>query len=651
MSSFLSAAIVAQLLQVAVPALAATTVTVSATASHAIPSTLWGMMFEDISHSGDGGLYAELIQNRAFQQVAPDTAAALDPWVPLGDSQISVVADSVPLSSALPNSLALTVPAASATEIGFANPGYFGIGLVKGTAYSASLNYRVAAGAISKQASLTISLLDQNNKTLAAFTTPLRASGKWTEVTASLVPSHTPPSNNNSFAVTVTNARGAESQVNFALLSLFPPTFKGRANGMRPDIAETLAANKPAFWRFPGGNNLEGQTVATRWQWNNTVGPLKDRPGRVGDWGYVNTDGLGLLEYLHWCEDLDMEPYMAVWDGYTLGGTNITGAALDPYIAQAIDQINFVIGDPATSAPAALRASLGHPEPFTLHYVEIGNEDFFDDETVANRWNTIVTNLSATFPQLTFMATSLSSGPVLTPTPKVYDVHVYSSPTYFATNSFLYDSVERNGTHYFEGEYAAISTNDSNLFGTPAEGRLLFPTVASAVGEAAFMTGFERNADIVFSASYAPLLGSVNDSQWTPNLVGFDASNVYKSTSYYVQNLFANNKGDEYLPSTLPSNSSTATLLWSVTRSTANKEVIIKISNNAATTEEMKFVLPFKDVSSTGSATVLTGPATASNTPDAPDAIVPVTSRIKTGTTFEYTAPAVSFSVLVVSAH
>lgn len=131
---------------------------------------------------------------------------------------------------------------------------------------------------------------------------------------------------------------------------------------------------KPAFFRFPGGNNLEGQTFATRWQWNATVGPLLDRPGRVGDWGYVNTDGLGLYEYLIWFEDVGMEPFMAVWAGYSLDGESIAEGDLEPYIQQAIDQINFVIGDPATSAPAALRAQLGHPEPFTLHYVEVGNE-------------------------------------------------------------------------------------------------------------------------------------------------------------------------------------------------------------------------------------------------------------------------------------
>ncbi|KAG6829076.1 hypothetical protein H0H92_005787 [Tricholoma furcatifolium] len=321
---------------------------------------------------------------------------------------------------------------------------------------------------------------------------------------------------------------------------------------------------------------------------------------------------------------------MAVWDGYALGGISVTGDALAPYIQQAIDQvlyvsavvlyipniltkINFVIGDPATSAPAALRASLGHPEPFDLLYVEIGNEDFIGSapSTIQNRWNLIVSNLSLTFPQLQFIATSYSSGPVLTPTPAHYDNH---------------------------GEYAVTSTNSSNLYGSTDEGRLSFPTVEGSVGEASFMTGLERNADIVFAASYAPLLGHVNDSQWTPNLVGFDV-----------------NKGDEYLPSTLPDVS--GNLFWSVSHKSSTRELFIKassskldIANNDVTEANMTWILPPSlAVSKTGTAEILTGAADESNTPDAPDAVVPYTTTIHAGQSFNYTAPALSVSVLTLS--
>ncbi|KAJ7098379.1 arabinofuranosidase [Mycena epipterygia] len=639
---------------------AATTVSVSASASHAIPTSLWGQMYEDISHSGDGGLYAGLLQNRAFQQVTPNTTDALNAWQPVGASaSINVIADPSPLSSALPNSLVLSIPADATGELGFANTGYWGINVVADTTYNASLYYRLPAALPTSSAPpiLTLALQAADGTRLAAYSTPLlaNATGEWTQVSAQLIPTQTPPSTANTFTVTVdggANSAPAGLEVHFTLLSLFPPTFKGRANGMRADIAETLAEMRPSFWRFPGGNNLEGQTTATRWQWRNTLGPLTERPGRVGDWGYVNTDGIGLLEYLLWCEDMEMEPFMAVWDGYSLGGTAVTGAALEPFIAEAIEQINFVIGDPATNEAAALRASLGRPEPFALTYVEIGNEDNVGQApgTYASRWNSIVTNLTATFPQLHFMATSRTTTPVLTPTPKHYDIHLYQTPKFFSTDSFTYDSFPRNGMTFFEGEYATTSTNSSNLFGTPAQGRLVWPTVAGAVGEAAFMTGLERNADIVFAASYAPLLGHVNGSQWTPNLIGFDAGSIFKSTSFYVQKLFSVNRGDEYLPSTLPDSSTSGSLFWSVTRWNSTGELIIKISNNAAAAADMTFMLPFETVSDVGTAQVLTGPGTASNTPEAPDLIVPATTQIQTGAIFNYTAPGISVSIITLVA-
>ncbi|KAF7291896.1 Alpha-L-AF-C domain-containing protein [Mycena indigotica] len=666
----------------------ATTVSVSATASHPIPTTLWGQMFEDISHVRESvriffkGLNPPragmedctpncskiALFNKLPQHCNKDTTAALNAWLPIGESSINVVADPSPLSSALPNSLVLVIPPNVKRDVGFANTGYWGINFVKDTQYTASLNYRVPAflSPLNSPPTLTISLLAEDGSTLAAHSTELALVDGWTEVDIVLTPDRTPPSLANRFAVTVSNATHtspAGIEVHFALLSLFPPTFKGRKNGMRTDIAQALADAKPAFFRFPGGNNLEGQTTATRWQWRNTVGPLSQRPGRVGDWSYINTDGLGLLEYLHWCEDLDMEPFMAVWDGYSLGGSSVTGDALGPFIAEAIEQINFVIGDPNTSEAAALRASLGHAEPFKLRFVEIGNEDFVGQApgTVASRWNWFATNLSATFPQLHFMATSRSSGPALTPTPEIYDAHNGLRQTHSYTTLCRL----RNGIKFFEGEYASTSTNSSNLYGTPEQGRLLWPTVAASVGEAAFMMGFERNADIVFSSSYAPLLGHVNNSQWTPNLVGFDAGKVYKSTSYHVQKvrtapspplltatpqLFANNRGDEYLPSTLPNNSTSATLIWSVTRWTATNQLIIKISNSAAASQDLTFVLPFESVSSVGSLELLTGAATTSNTPAAPDLIAPVASRIPVGTIFNYTAPATSFSIITLTA-
>lgn len=627
----------------------AQTVTVSATASHSIPTTLWGQMFEDISHSGDGGLYAELLQNRAFQQVTPNTSGALTAWHSVNGATLSVIAETVPVSSALPNALHVAIPSGRTGPVGFSNEGYFGIKVTSRTTYRASFFYRFPT-ASSFRGNLVVGLQSSSGSSLGSATVSISgAQTTWRQVNVSITATSTPSSISNMFAITLDGAAAAGQTINFAMLSLFPPTFKNRANGMRVDIATALSEMGPSFFRFPGGNNLEGQIVSQRWQWNATVGPLVNRPGRVGDWGYTNTDGLGLLDYLNWIEDVgNMEPIMAVWSGFALGGTSVAENQLAPYIQQAIDQINFVVGDPTRSAPAALRSSLGHPAPFKLQYVEIGNEDFFASNTYTYRWRDFVGNLTAAFPNIHFLATSDVGSPVLTPNPGFWDVHVYQTPTWFANNSFFYDSFARDGTRYFEGEYAAISTNSSDIFGSPATGRLTFPTMQSSSGEAAFMTGLERNSDIVFAASYAPLLNHVNNSQWTPNLVSFDAGNVYRSTSFYVQKLFSLNRGNQYLPSTLPS--STGTIFWSVVRKTSvsPNQIIIKVANTVSASRTLTFVLPF-NVASSGTAQVLTGAQTASNTPSNPNAVVPTTHRITTGNTFSYAAPGFSVSVLTLT--
>ncbi|KAF4596257.1 hypothetical protein EYR38_007634 [Pleurotus pulmonarius] len=475
-------------------------------------------MFE----SGDGGLYGELLQNRAFQQVVPGTPDALNSWSSINGGAISVVSDNVPVSSALPNSLRFNVPNGLSGPVGFANSGFFGIKVDSSWTYKASFHFRFPTRS-SFRGNLVLGLRSSSGETLASATVPISASStSWRQVNVSLRPSSSASSLSNQFFVTVDGNSARGQTINFAMFSLFPPTFKNRPNGMRIDIATALAGMKPGVFRFPGGNNLEGQTPASRWQWNATLGSLLDRPGRIGDWSYINTDGLGLLEFLTFCEDTGMEPIMAVWSGFALGGTSIAQDQLQPFIQQAIDQIDFVIGDPRTNAAAARRAALGHPSPFKLNFVEIGNEDFFAADTYTHRWTTFVDALQSTFPHLKFIATSNINDPILTPKPQVYDHHVYQTPTFFAQNSFFYDDMARDGTLYFEGEYAAISTNPNDIFGTPADGRLPFPTMQGSAGEAAYMIGMERNSDIVFAAAYAPLLGHVSNSQWTPNLVGFE---------------------------------------------------------------------------------------------------------------------------------
>ncbi|KAI0030352.1 glycoside hydrolase [Vararia minispora EC-137] len=620
---------------------AQTTVVVNGTASHNIPETLWGLMFEDISHSGDGGLYGELLQNRAFQEVTPGTVAALAAWTPVGGASIAVIADSTPLSSALPNALQIIVPDGVA---GVGNMGFWGINVNASWTYNASFFFRFPDTLPSSDVTATASLVSASGGTVfASANVSLSPTADWTQVFTTLTPSASAPDTLNNFTVTFKDFSGT---INTALFSLFPPTFMGQENGMRADIAQALLDLGPSFFRFPGGNNIEGNTIATRWQWNNTVGPLTSRPGREGTWSYINTDGLGLYEYLVWIELMGMQPIMAIWSGFSLGGQTVANSpdALAPYIEQARQQIEFVVGN--TSTPGgALRASLGHPEPFTLNFVEVGNEDQFAPSTYLYRWPAFMNALQPLFPDIRFLATTFIFNPVLGPTPQSYDSHMYDTPDWFAKNSIMYDGFLRNGTTYFEGEYAAISVNPSDLFGTPANGRFTFPTMNGSVGEAAFMMGLERNADIVFAASYAPLLGHVTQNQWTPNLLAFDAGAVIKSTSYYVQQMFSLNRGDAYLPSTRADPS--GTLFWSVVQQNAPPAFIIKLANTGADAANVTFQLPAA-VKGAARLVQISGNPTDSNTPESPDKVVPVTSSVDAGQDMVVAAPGFSVSVVTV---
>ncbi|KAF7302850.1 Glycoside hydrolase family 51 protein [Mycena kentingensis (nom. inval.)] len=263
---------------------------ITATATHEIPSTLYGYMWEDINHSGDGGLYAELLQNRAFQAVIPGTQNALAGWQPFNGARLSVTAKTPGVSDALPNSLQVVFPKVVSGPIGFENTGYWGIKVQAGWKYTGSL-YAKSATFIG---SVTISLKSTQGTVFATKT--ISGVGKdWKKFSFTFEPEVSAPNEENVFSVVLDGKAAAGKTVLFGMFSLFPPTFRGRENGMRVDLAEALAGTEPGLWRFPGGNNLEGGSFATRWKWNETIGPLENRPGRVADWGYSNTDGLGTV--------------------------------------------------------------------------------------------------------------------------------------------------------------------------------------------------------------------------------------------------------------------------------------------------------------------------------------------------------------------
>jgi alpha-N-arabinofuranosidase len=317
-------------------------------------------------------------------------------------------------------------------------------------------------------------------------------------------------------------------------VSLFPPTYKNHPNGNRIDLMERLAELRPAFLRFPGGNYLEGDTIADRFDWKKTIGPLEDRPGHRCCWGYPSSDGFGLLEFLYWCEDLNMEPVLAVYAGYSLHQEHVEKPEqLKPFIQDALDEIEFVSGS-ADTTWGRKRAELGHPAPFKLRYVEIGNEDYFDkSKSYDSRFAQFYDAIKAKYPELQLIATMK----VNSRRPDVLDDHYYRSAVDMQRDVHHYDKIDRKGPKIFVGEWATTE-------GKPT------PTLNAALGDAAWMTGMERNSDLVVISCYAPLLVNVNKgaNQWNTNLIGYDALTSYGSPAYYAQVMFAQNRGDVVLP-------------------------------------------------------------------------------------------------------
>ncbi|KAF7307530.1 Glycoside hydrolase [Mycena indigotica] len=639
---------------------------ITTTATHPIPSTLYGYMWEDINHrsySGDGGLYAELLQNRAFQAVIPGTQNALTAWQPFNGARLSVTSRTPGVSQALPNSLQVQIPKVVSGPIGFENTGFWGIKVQSGWNYTGSFY----AKSTSFTGSVTVSLKSTRGTTFASKT--LSGVGReWKKFTFTFTPTSSASNDDNVLNFVVDGKESAGKTIFFGMFSLFPPTFRGRENGMRIDLAEALAGTGPAVWRFPGGNNLEGTSIATRWKWNETIGPLESRPGRLADWGYPNTDGLGLLEYLDWAEDLGAEPILGVWDGISTANYSelstwsvVPEADLQPFIDDVLAELEFITGDAKSTKGGKLRASLGREEPYALKFIEIGNEDFFQADSYSSyRWNAFTTAIAAQYPgKFEFLATTLPST-ALTPAYQKIDFHEYSSPSWFTNNSFMFDDYPRNGTQFFVGEYACTSTNDTNTLGDLPSGRLAYPTLEGSAAEAAFMTGMERNSDVVFASAYAPSFQHIRNFQWTPDIITYDASRLVKSTSYYVQQasqiLFISRT---HVLSTTPAPSpDTAPLFWVASYHNESDVVFLKVSNTGQTDLVANVFLSTPATSLFGSAVSLSSPALSqdpvsgqfnvSNTLDKPNQIIPVSSSFafQFNDKFNYTFPATSITVL-----
>jgi alpha-N-arabinofuranosidase len=608
---------------------------------HAVSPTLYGLMTEEINYSYDGGLYAEMVRNRSLHS----DWSGIPYWYLYENGNASAkmsLDSSTGPSTALSSSLRLEIAQAdSKNQAGALNPGYWGFALRPNTTYNGSFYAKTGASDLGP---VTISLVsDDTGKIITTTAVPAIATD-WKQYEFTLKTADVPPSVKNHLILSVGHAGTLWLQ----LVSLFPPTYHDRVHGNRIDLMEKLAAMHPNFLRFPGGNYLEGDRIGDRFDWKKTIGPWVDRPTHPSPWMYHSDDGMGLLEFLEWCEDLKMNPVLAVYAGYSLRGEHVPADQLQPYIQDALDEIEYVTGGPDTKWGAE-RVKDGHPAPFKLTYVEIGNEDWLDHSgSYQERCPPFYQAIKAKYPELQLIVTA----PVKGLKPDVLDEHFYVR----ATDNFhdathydppapdaaaprwdggRYDKAERNGPKIFVGEWATRE-------GFPT------PNFGAALGDAAWMTGLERNSDIVVMAAYAPLLVRVDPGgmQWETDLIGYNGMKSYGSPAYYAQVLFGSYLGDHVLGSELKN--AGPKLFCSITGNAAKKKLYLKLVNGSTDAQPVDLHIEGAKLGSTAKLVSLHANNTQeTNSIDDPDRIVPVESTLHdVSASFHHTVPRLSIQVI-----
>lgn len=605
----------------------------------------YGLMTEEINHSYDGGLYAELVRNRAFL----DDPKAPAHWsvVQVDGSAAAIALDTnEPLNATIGTSLRIDVTQASGGHAaGVANEGYWGIPVKPDTRYRASFYAKAAPGF---EGPVSVSIQSNDGRTVYASGKVASLTQTWKQYEVTLQTRGATPTAAARYVLTIDRP----GKIWIALVSLFPPTFKDQANGFRPDIMQMMVDMKPKFLRFPGGNYLEGDQIADRFQWKKTLGPPADRPGHMAPWGYRSSDGLGLHEFLLWCEDMAAEPVLAVYAGYSLKGVHVNpGADLEPYVQDALDEIEYVAG-PATSTWGALRAKAGHPQPFKLTYVEVGNEDWFDKSgSYDQRFAQFNAAIKARYPQLKVISTVGFEQPeglrVHSVKPDVVDEHYYRPVDAFLKMARgQYEKYDRRGPEIFVGEWAAYET-PFEPWNARSRNEPPTPNMRAAIGDAAFMTEMEKNSDIVVMNCYAPMFVHVGPGarQWRPNLIGYDALRVFGSPSYHAIKMFSTHLGDEILKAT----ATDTDVLVSATRESRSRTLYVKLVNASDAAAPVRLdVTGAGTLAPAATAVTLAADPQATNTIDAPTAVAPVTSKVsgvKPG--FTYTVPAHGIVVLM----
>ena len=620
----------------------------------AVSPGLYGLMTEEINFSYEGGLYGELIRNRSFQDSAK-TAAFWSLVRGAAGTGVMALDKQHPVSAALPVSLRLDVTDGDAGA-GVANEGFWGMAVRPNTKYTGSFFCRVTGGG----QPLAVTLESPDGKTVYASAEVVSPGAEWKRMAFSMeTAAGIKPTADARFVIRV---RGAGSYW-FSLVSLFPPTYKDRLNGNRPDLMQLLADMKPAFLRLPGGNYVEGNTFSQRWDWKRTIGPLSERPGHLSPWRYRSTDGMGLLEFLEWCEDLNMEPLLAVFAGYTLNRDYLeAGPYLQPFVDDAIDEIEYITGDVSTKW-GAQRAKDGHPQPFPLHYVEIGNEDGFDASgSYAGRYTQFYDAIKARYPQLHIISTVGGKDPLggRFPAPtgrtEIVDEHYYRTASQMEENAGQYDHYDRSGPKVFVGEWATREGDPTTNFN-------------AALGDAAWMTGMERNSDVVIMSSYAPLFVNVNPGgmQWKSDLIGYNSLSSFGSPAYHAQKLFSTHLGDVIVKistENMPTQLSKVTardsaagvqpkkidaVFFSATRDTKKGLVFLKVVNAQAVAQDIDIELAgVAKVARDGVAwTLSAGGPTETNSIVEPTKIVPVES-VEKGVKKRFVRRFAAYSITVI---
>lgn len=599
-----------------------------------IAPTMWGVFFEDINLGADGGIYAELVKNRSFEFSKPLMGWSVK-GKKFGEGDV-LVQNRQELQISNPRFLRLNIKQAAKGDAGITNEGFRGMGIKKDIRYDFSLMYRQLRGNVT----LHLELVDDKNNVIGIGTLkPNATNNNWNKQQASLVA-----------IATVEKAKlniwfEGNGLIDVDMVSLFPSdTWKERPGGMRKDMIQMLADMKPGFIRFPGGCIVEGIDLANRYQWKKTIGPIEDRQLIMNRWNvefghrptpdYFQTFGLGFYEYFQLAEDIGAEPLPILNCGMACQyntGEVVPLDQLGPYIQDALDLIEFANGD-ATTEWGKKRIAMGHKEPFNLKYLGVGNENWgpqyieraklFKDKIKEKYPNIQLIYSSGTDPdseRYHFLDKQLRSIGA-----DIIDEHYYRSPDWFLKNAARYDSFDRKGPKIFAGEYAAhvdgkITGSNRNIW-------------QAAIAEAAFMTGLERNAEVVTMASYAPLFAHGEGWQWAPDLIWVNNLTVYGTPNYEVQKMFSVNKGTHVLNANLNGKPLTGEngLYASSVIDENRKEIIVKVVNTSG--EAKKQSLSFegnKKLASQVSITSISADLNDKNAFDKPRNIYPKEEKVK----------------------